>query len=284
MRRRRQPGYLVVALVAGLVAFVALAAFASGARAYHDEEQRLISDTAYTLDEDQWRLGLFRLDYGLSDDFTGGTYLLPWVIAMANVQVKYEFWQPSEDWVLAVRGGLFRLDLSVFQRLDVDKDSSAIFWIAPLEGVVSWRIDDTFTLNGQLVYTAVGVVGNYNADEFEGAAAVTNGQLALGLEWRLTRVTALILHGRSLLFQLAQANASSTSMPDEYTTIEVRGTARSEVFNVEDGSSLTASVAFSWETFNLRLGLGYGNWSLPAINFVLPTRTPIADFDLFWRW
>ena len=44
------------------------------------------------------------------------------------------------------------------------------------------------------------------------------------------------------------------------------------------------SVVFSWKVFNLRLGVGYGNYSIPGINLVLPKKTLIPDLDFYFRF
>ena len=47
---------------------------------------------------------------------------------------------------------------------------------------------------------------------------------------------------------------------------------------------IVPSIQFSWETFNLRLGLGHGNIVVPTVNFVLPERTLVPDFAMYWRF
>jgi hypothetical protein len=68
-RRSALTGLLLVTLMSG--------ALAAPVNAYHDQKQFIVTDTAYTLREDEWRLGLWRVDYGFWDDFYVGTYTLP---------------------------------------------------------------------------------------------------------------------------------------------------------------------------------------------------------------
>lgn len=42
-------------------------------------------------------------------------------------------------------------------------------------------------------------------------------------------------------------------------------------------------VAFSWEHFNLHLGLGYGNWWLPVIELPLTSAQIIPEFNFYVR-
>jgi hypothetical protein len=74
----------------------------------------------------------------------------------------------------------------------------------------------------------------------------------------------------------------ATLRPDAFTRVEVHGDVAASEFHVGDAFSIVPSLHISWGVFNLRLGLGYGNYNVPLVNFVLPTRTPIPDFDLFF--
>lgn len=43
-------------------------------------------------------------------------------------------------------------------------------------------------------------------------------------------------------------------------------------------------MAWSWQTFNLELGLGYGHFNIPGVNFMINRRTLIPTFDLYWTF
>jgi hypothetical protein len=51
------------------------------------------------------------------------------------------------------------------------------------------------------------------------------------------------------------------------------------------GGAWTANIAFHLAKphFNLRLGLEYGNYHVPMLNLVLPSRGWMPTFDLYWR-
>ncbi|MDD9936152.1 MAG: hypothetical protein OXT09_21250 [Myxococcales bacterium] len=70
------------------------------------------------------------------DELTAGTYTLPWLLRMANVQGKYRFWSPGE-WDFAVRTGFSRLDLTALAVIETDSD--AVLRVLPLELVGSYR-------------------------------------------------------------------------------------------------------------------------------------------------
>jgi hypothetical protein len=94
----------------------------------------------------------------------------------------------------------------------------------------------------------------------------------------------LILQSRFLVFQVADADVDAADQLDEFTYVEVHGSARSRALEVEAAASVTVSLHLMLGGFNLKAGVGYGNWSLPLLNLVVPRQTPIAEFDLFWRF
>ncbi len=266
---------------AALLCALVSPALPQNALAYHDDEQRVIIDTAYTLGEDEWRLGIWRLDYGLWDDIYLGTHILPWIVAMANLHAKYRFLS-VDRFDLAAGIGLYWLDLGKTRYLaDLLKetDSDARFVILPAEIAGTYRFDEDLSLTLAPVFTAVALTGTYHADEFEGAGAVTNLQLTATLQQRLGRVVALVAHARFLAYQYLKA--SGKVQLDDYTTAELHAGAD---IDVQNAWSLTLCSVFSWQTFNFRIGLGYGNYNIPGVNFVIPVRIPYPELDLYWRF
>jgi hypothetical protein len=276
---RPWPGWGCAA--AALLCALTLLARPGRALAFHDDEQRVIIDTAYTLREDEWRLGLWRVDYGFWDDFYVGTHTVPWIVAMANLHAKYRFL--SDDRIdLAAGVGLYWLDLKRTRYLaDALKktDSDARFVILPAEIAGTYRFDEGLSLTVAPVFTAVALTGTYNADEFEGAGAVTNLQLTATLEQRVSRVVALLAHARFLAYQYVKA--AGELQLDDYTTAELHAGAD---IDVQNAWSITLCSVFSWQTFNLRVGIGYGHYNIPAVNFVIPIRIPYPELDLYWRF
>jgi hypothetical protein len=274
------PRRLTIPAVAMAIA-IQLAGHRCPARAYHDDEQSVVIDTAHTLRENEWRLGIWRVDYGFLDEFYLGTHTLPWLVAMANLHARYRFLSDN-DLELSVSLGLYWLDLKKTRYLSKplkETSSDAVFVILPAELGGTYRFDEMFSLTVAPVFTAVALSGNYNADEFEGAGAVTNLQLTTTLEVRFTRVTALFAHARFLAYQ--HVRADTVLQLDDYTTAELHAGAD---INVQNAWSLTLSSVFSWEMFNFRVGVGYGNFNVPPINFVLPLRLPYPELDLYWRF
>lgn len=262
------------------LSFAALIALLPGAaRADHTEEERIVDQTAYTLPKGRFQLGLFRQEWGPIDRLTVGTYALPWLLRFANAHLKWRI-IGNDPVSIAASIGAFRFAPEALKKASGD----AVLTIVPFDLVGSWRIDDRWTLSPGFVYTVVTLKGSYDPAQLEGAAGVSNLQLVTTLEYRLSTVTAFVLHGRYLVFQNAQGRASSTLHPDRFTTVEVQAVASTDALDFPQAFSVVPSVVFSWKVVNLRLGLGYGNYSLPGINLVLPKKTLVPDLDFYVRF
>jgi hypothetical protein len=260
------------------VAAAALLAPAS-ARADHSEEERIIDQTAYTLPKGNFQLGLFRQEWGPIDRLTVGTYALPWLLRFANAHLKWKI-IGNDPVSIAASIGVFRF---APQQLK-ESSGDAVLTIVPFDLVGSWRIDDRWTLSPGFVYTVVTLKGSYDPAQLEGVAAVSNLQFVTTLEYRLTTKTAFVLHGRYLVFQNTNGRVTTTLHPDKFTTVELQAVASTDALDFPFAFSVVPSVVFSWKVFNLRLGLGYGNCSLPAINLVLPKKTVVPDLDFYFRF
>jgi len=127
--------------------------------------------------------------------------------------------------------------------------------------------------------------GTLEEDALEGAAAVSNLQFVSTFEVRWTKSAAIVLRTRYLAYQW-QPSASAVYVlhPDDYTTVEVHGAAELQALDVKNAYSVVPGLAFSWKTFNLRVGLGYGNFNVGGVNFVFPRKTLVPELDMYWRW
>ena len=273
-RRLRALGLLLGGLAS-------LAAFAAPARAYHTQRERATDGTAYTMEGGSLRAGLFKLQYGPVDFALLGTYTLPWALLAATVHGKVRVLQ-IDPVAVAVQAGFAYFDSSRLGWLD-DQAGDAKISVLPLEAFVSYRMTD-FTFSGSVAYTEVAVDGALALDAFDGAiqGATDNLQLTATGELRLSKVIAVLLHLRWLVLQRVLGTADATVYPDDFTTVAVHSDVTSDRFEAGGGFSIVPAVHFSWGTFNLRAGLGWGNYNVPLVNFVLPQRTLIPDFDLFF--
>lgn len=258
---------------------VALLLAAAPAHARHTDKERVTDQTAYTLGEYQIQVGLWQAGFGILDNLDVFSYTIPWIIRTGNVHTKYRFYDTG-DWSFSGRIGIFRLD---FQDFSPDAPPST-FTIVPFHLGASYRYSPSWTFSAESVYTSNILDGQLDTDALRGSAAVTNLQLTATVEWRWSETFALITHMRTLVFQDTSAAANVILRPDDYTTVEVYGAVESDVLDVQGAWSIVPSAFWSWDTFNLRAGLGYGNFNIPGFNIVFIQRSVIPELDLFWRW
>jgi len=263
--------------VTALSALVLLSA--GTAEAFHTNEQRLIDGTAYTLGkEDDWKVGLWTADYAALKRVDISTYILPWLLRVANIGARYEY-RVNDRWSFGTGLHVFRLD---FQKLNPDAPPLVISSV-PWTLAGSYRFDP-YTVSVQSVYTYMKLSGTLDEEKLEGAVAISNLQFVTTLEKRVSQVTALLLRFRFLAYQWdPSASAKFVTHPDEYTTVTIIGAASAD-YDIKNAWSLVPGVAWSWKYFNLRVGLGYGNLNIGGVNFVLPKKTIVPELDLAWRW
>jgi hypothetical protein len=252
------------------------------ASAYHTKEQRITDESAYTLRHKDFRVGLWKVQYGIIDSVMAGTYLWPWVFRVSNLHAKWRYWQ-NDDWAFSVAAGIFHLDTKSFKEFD-DNTGNATITVFPFELAASYRFDDRYTLSLAPIWTTVVLRGTLDNDDLRGAGegAVNNFQLTATFEWRLTQVTAFLFHGRYLVAQTAHAQGDVVLRPDEFTTIEVHAAGTTDEINFRRAGSLIVSSVFSWETFNLRFGASLGNYNVPGVNFVVGDFLFMPELDLYW--
>jgi hypothetical protein len=263
---------LLVALGAGAVA--------RPAAAYHDEHE-LVTDTAYTLGATRQRVSLWRYDAGGFDWLDVGTCTLLWLVPAPNAQTKLRVWH-SGRWAFALRTGVtyVNLDWTPWG----SHQSDATIWIVPFEIWFSAPLVKRWGVSVGSISTALRLTGRYDPSEFEGAGAADNQQFALSIEWETTRVVKAVLTARWLVEERYRGDATVVRHPDEFTTVEITGAAETQAESVRNAGYVMLSGVLSWETFNVRAGVGAGNYNLPAVNLMLPKRGLLGELDVYWEW
>jgi hypothetical protein len=289
-RRKRHLVFLI-----GLLS-LALAPISQGYADY-TEDERITDDTAYTLRDGELRVGVWKVEYGLMSDLTISTYTAPWLIKAGNAGVKWEY-EWASDTSLALRLHILKFDPSALsnkenegQSASAEEEPSAKLWILPVELLYSQRIDPKLTASASWLYNRVILAGEGGSEDevdVQGAAAVTTGQFTGTLQYNVSEIFALLLHARYLAYQdiTVGGNLTRTQKIEPDITLEFAAAANTEsdVADVQNAYSIIPSVQLSWGSFNLRCGVGYGNWSVPIVNFVIPEKSKIFDFDLYWRF
>ena len=272
--------------LACLVLVLALVATSTAAHAYHDENTPTTDGTPYTLGKNNWRIGLWKLEYGgpLSGKLQLGTwtaYWLPWAVGahLVNFNVKYNLWS-NDRWSFAAGLGLFYLDIENLV------DTPVSFTVVPFDLYAAYRLSPRFTLGARLIATGLSGEGAYDRDEIDGAqgaVAASSSQFALSVIWRLTRVIAFESEWRVGRYVEVYGAGKATFAIDEQTEVDVFGETTADLSD-NTLSSLAARFHFSWKYVNLRLGLVLGNYTIAGINFIVPTRIPFPELDLFVRF
>lgn len=257
--------------------------WAARARADHSAEEHITDETAWTLEGDKaWRLGIFKAAVTAWDRVTLATYVVPWVVAAPNAQLKWRFYS-SGAWHWAVQAGFVRWTGS---NLDTGGDDAPEFSVGSFELLQSTELGARHQLSHDLIFTAVRGRAEIEGDGLSGGgvAGVSNLQYVASYEYRFSRHLAVVVSGRLELARVIAAQTRLTAQPDEFTTIEFVGDARAERLSRGGAYSIVPSLVWSWQTFNLRLGLGYGHFNVPVVNFMLAEPTVVPDLDLYWTF
>lgn len=241
--------------------------------------------TAYTRPKGRAAVGPLKAELGVIDEILVGTYPLPWLAfpflkaTIPNAYVKARSpW--SGPFTLALRGGATFVDGKAIAEL-ADKGASASAWSFTADVDASYLIDERFSVSLGLDYAKLVAVGGSDteATSVEGAStAHTYSVRALG-EWRLTRVFALSLLFRYLIYQSpVSADASSESDAIDVTTDLSAESALQKHFSIVPG------VSFAWERWEVSGGIGYGVLYLPVLGLATAKNWPVADLAVAYRF
>jgi len=255
----------------------------------------IVEHTPSTLEPGELRLGVSDVSIGLFGHdllrrFEVGTRPIAWLpnaigAPSYDVRAKFELWR-DPHLQLAVGAEHMLVDLSPLVNEDGEDDNDARFLITPLEGWVGVRAGRV-RFNAGAVYTHVSLRGAMPGgpiDRLGGAVGTSNLQTIGNVELRATRTIHLVLGGRWVPWQRQYAEAGGSEQVGDGG--EVSNTTRGEGDLMGLGRSAWAvggELHMTWEHTNLRLGVEYGNYSLPIINFVTKERGWLPVLDLYWR-
>jgi len=259
-----------------------LLAWSAGASAQQLENPRT-DYTAYTRRRGQLSVGLLKTDLGVIDQITVGTYPLPWLAfpllktTVPNVYVKVRSpW--SSPFQLALGASAMYVNAKALAQLaDTTATASAVSTTASLDA--SYRFDERFSLSLGLDYARLRAIGADESAEVEGASTGHTYSTRLLGEWRLTRVFALGLLFRYLLYQ-SPYSADGTSTSDAVTVtsdLSIESTAQKR-FTIVPG------VSFEWERWELNAGVGYGVFYLPVLGLASAKAWPVVDLAFAYRF
>ena len=120
--------------------------------------------------------------------------------------------------------------------------------------------------------------------DLRGVVNGTTGLLRPTAQWRLSKTTALVLEAQLRLFQTIQADAGRQDRLNSRVTID---TYAGGSIKMDEGMPANISAAFHWsyDHFNLKLGLQHGYFSIPLAGFFIEAeKITIPVIDLYWRF
>jgi hypothetical protein len=241
--------------------------------------------TAYTRPKGRMAVGPLKVEHGIIDEVMVGTYVPPWLafpVLKVPVPTLYaKLRTPTfSNFTLAIRADVAYIDGKAIAELaDEDASASAVSTTAEIDA--SYRIDERFTVSLGLDYAKLRAVGETSdeAASIEGAStAHTYSTRAFG-EWRLTRVFAVTLLFRYLIYQ--SPISASTSTDSDAITVEGDLTAES---TLQKHYSITPGVSFVWKKWELSAGVGYGVFYLPILGLASAKNWPLVDFGAAYRF
>ena len=235
--------------------------------------------TAYTVERGQWRVGLWRTDYGLLDNVSVGTSPLLWLVG-GNARGKVTAVQ-TERLAFSLEGSVVNIHPALSEAL-VGRELSArltpVGWTgsAILNERWSVHLGNTWTLgrvegtlSGEDIVTLVssvagggvgGSLGDALGDDVYAGAWVSLAlaQSNLAVEWRRSRRDSIVLEANSYLWAsgLVVAEAGTATEGEEgETELGAGAAARFRTALAEVPSAISLSYQWSWERANLRLGV-----------------------------
>jgi hypothetical protein len=281
-RHERRSRLALVSLLLAVVLWTA------PAHAYHTETDRQTDFSAFTLQQKQFRLGIFETEYGIFDSLMVGTYNAPWLLWVVlqdpalSAYAKWKFLDVGH-FAMSARGTLFFFDLDDFDFGESADEGSFRATIVPLTLAASYVLDETWTVSMEGIWVQTFIGGDVTSDDIQalGSGAQNNFQLTLNGEYRLSRVTALNLLVRWAPF-VSNANVNSTADVDAATTAELEASVRFD--ELENSWLIQPGVTFSWEWLNVQAAVGYGDLFIPGLRVVAPDKTIVPDLAVYARF
>jgi hypothetical protein len=247
---------------------------------------------AETLDQWEFRLSPTRLDVGVYENVSVGSYYGLLLLKAPELHARWTFFERSK-WAVATQLGYLTFSL---RDLDKSAEPDLRLQVVPFEvlATYTYRPDLRFSLG--VGYTEVAVSsgelaptqsGDADEDLFEsakGSLGVSTGRLDLATEYRISDLIALSAEAQLLLFQRGGGAATETLQPDRRTQIVLHQKANADLKTQARGN-FGVGVTWAWDTFHLKLGLYRGAYVLPLVGTFVPTQLKVVpELDLSWRF
>ena len=278
------------------LAFALAVACPVTAQAGHTDEPD-VDYLAETLDQWDVRLSPTRLDVGVWENVSVGSYYPLWLLKAREIHVRWTFYE-TEKWAVATQLGFLR-----FRPKDLNEsfDTQSTFRIVPFEllGTYTYRPDLRFSVgvayaeasvdSGPIQVETDTTTTDENGEEsdavadVEGTLGISTGRLELAAEWRMSDFVAFSAEAQVLLVQKGGGSGTQSFKVDERTTVEVQEKGNADL-NTKAQGNLGGAVTWAWDTFHLKAGLYYGHYALPLVGAFLPSPILMPELDFSWRW
>jgi len=242
--------------------------------------------TAYTRPQGRAAVGPLKVELGIIDEVTVGTYVPPWFAFTVlgkpapNVYLKARSWW-SGPLTLAVRGGFLYLDGSGIAEL-ADADASGNATVLTSEVDASLRLSSRIRVSLGFDYSHLVAVGGSEevATSIEGASVADTGIARLFAQWQLTRVFGLTFLTRYVAFQSPFGADVSSESPG----VAISGDLSAARSSSGTRYAVVPGVSFDWTHWEFYLGVGYGTFQIPAVGLPTTRALPIVDLALAFRF
>jgi hypothetical protein len=245
--------------------------------------------TAYTRPRGRAAVGPLKLELGLVDEVTLGTYVPPWFTFALVGAPAPNFYLKARDWwsgplTLAVRGGFLYVDGRQLAKLaGVDARGNLMALLSEFDA--SLRASARVCVSLGIEYTHIAAIGSRAevTTSIEGASTANTVHARVFGQWQMTRVFSLTL----LLRYFGYQGPTRADVSAESSAATIDAHLSGQPAHGRQRFAAVPGVSFDWTRWELSAGIGYGAFPLPALS--LPTRRawPILDlavayhFDLY---
>jgi hypothetical protein len=269
-------------------AFIALAAVSTPSTAEESQfrPHSRTDFTAYTRPRGRAAVGPLKLELGVIDEVTLGTYVPPWFTFALVGAPAPNLYLKARDWwsgplTLAVRGGFLYVDGRQLAKLaGVDARGNVMALLGEFDA--SFRANARVCVSLGIEYTHIAAIGNREevTTSIEGASTANTVHARAFGQWQMTRVFGLTLLVRYFAYQgPTQADVSAES-----SVATIDADLSGQPSQGRQRFAAVPGVSFDWSRWELYAGVGYGAFPLPALS--LPTRRawPILDFAVAYHF
>ena len=261
-------------------------AFSARATAYHEPGSEWVRGSPYTLKGGELSLGLVDWDVGITDEVTVGTHPALWAGGpwfgnpVANAKLKVRDWF-HEQLAVSAMASFAYLDGGRLANDLISKDADARLFVLDTRMDAAWRSNHALSIGASVDFTFANLSGSRGFDSALGNAVENTLRLTGWGEWRFSRVIALKLNSRLLLF-----GSPPTGRLQFRAASSVAVDARVSFANVAPVGAWAVwpELEFSWQHVNLMFGVGYGYLAVPNVDVTLNQRGLLLTGDFFVRF